>query len=186
MCLSSQFELGEEFGKIETFTMTITPKEIKNLCVEICELLKDLQIPYLLYGGMAYYLYTKDEDTEINDIDIIVSETSFEKTVNYIEDNKPLLKPIQTPCSIHINHKKLIGNDGKPFDISLDSYEHYFMKIGIDLASYDLSILNEKSIRTIPRESLIKVYEHATKVSEDKKAKKYLEKIRGLNKERNL
>lgn len=59
---------------------SITGSQVLALLQGICTLMDGNSIPYLVYGSVAYSLIT-DDQVEWNDIDIVVSESDFERLV---------------------------------------------------------------------------------------------------------
>ncbi len=159
---------------------TISQKQIEHLCSEISSILSKLQINYLIYGSMAFYIYSGRKMTTINDIDIIVSETRFGEIVNHIRSHNPELCPIQTEFSIHINHNQYLGSNEKLFDISIDSYEHYFEDYGIELARGEIHTLGGVQIKLIHKADLINLYDIFGSNSRVIKSKEYLRKVKAL------
>jgi hypothetical protein len=113
----------------------ITRAEIFELLLRICDHLEQSDVPYLVYGSVAYALLT-DDPVELHDIDIVVPESAFEALGESLKQPQLGLNPIVTPRSIHANSLQYEGPDGRPFDVSLDSWEHYFQTHGIDLGRY--------------------------------------------------
>lgn len=156
-----------------------TLEQIEKLITQIAKLLDEAEIDYLLYGSLGYWLLTK-QATLINDIDIIVSKKDFGKIVDAINKLDLEINPIVSENAIHANHLKLIGNDNKPFDISFDSYEHYFKHLGIDLNNYLDFAMKDAKLKLIAKQDLIKIYEIGVKSNNIEKSDGYKEKLKVL------
>ncbi len=111
---------------------------------------------YLIYGSCAYAFYT-NENITISDIDIIISKDKFNEIIEKLK-HSDLYTVFPSEKSIHVNVNSLLGNDGKPFDISLDSFEDYFLPMDIDMKSFEINMNNEIELRYIRKEDLIKIY----------------------------
>ncbi len=111
----------------------ITKEGILQLLSEVCNLLNNENIDYLVYGSTADLLYGNKE-IQPHDIDLIVKEEDCERIISSIKTLN--FNPIKTPYSIHANSIIYRGLDNKPFDISFDSYEYYFRKHNIDLNNF--------------------------------------------------
>ncbi|MBD3363076.1 hypothetical protein GF362_05130 [Candidatus Dojkabacteria bacterium] len=129
-----------------------------KLFAEISNKLSLKDIKYLLYGSVAYFLYTRDEQAEINDIDIIVKEKDFDKIMEIFDNFELPYKFFRTKHNLHANHLNIKMNDGKPFDISFDSFEYYFKDHGIRMGRLKKFIISETEIKTVILEDLIKIY----------------------------
>jgi len=112
-------------------------------------------IQYLVYGSVALNLLKRQEN-DVHDIDIIVNESDFDKIKNILPNS---FDPIQTEFSIHANSKEYIGKDNKPFDISFDSFEHYFQKYKIDISNAEEIQLESVTLNILPKKDLLGLYE---------------------------
>ncbi|MBU1032008.1 hypothetical protein KKE03_03780 [Patescibacteria group bacterium] len=157
----------------------IPRNQILELLKGVCQIFNGNKIVYLVCGSLAYQLITK-EDITIHDIDIIVHEDDFDKLIELLTHSTLDLKPIKTEFSIHVNHKLLNGVDGKSFDISLDSYEHYYSQSGIDLNSYQGIDINGILVKVATIKTMIKVYNTALKGCNVEKFPEYERKIEVL------
>ena len=95
--------------------------EILSILSTIANELNNAGIDYLVYGSVAYFLYTNDRSTPVNDIDIIVRERDFNEINEIFETETLPFKVFAYPNNIHANHLELKGTDMKPFDVSFDS-----------------------------------------------------------------
>ena len=139
----------------------ITNKQIYQMLSEVCDLLNKNNIQYLVYGSAAINLLA-GEEKYINDIDIIVKETDFEKIKNVLPNS---FDPIQTKFNIHANSKEYSGKDGKSFDISFDSYLHYFNEEGVNFNNYVEKEIAGVAVKVIVEETLKRIYKKYPKGS---------------------
>ncbi len=121
---------------------------------EICDLMNKNSIHYLVYGSVAMNLL-KDQENDVHDIDIIVKESDFDKIKNILPDS---FNPIQTEFSIHANSKEYSGSDNKPFDISFDSFEHYFKNDSMYLSDFTEKNIEGMVIKVIQLGLLNSIY----------------------------
>ncbi len=63
-------------------------KKLIPFAKKIISICKDNKIQPVIYGGFAHFFYTKDENMEVNDIDIIIPKKSFPKILRLLEKNK--------------------------------------------------------------------------------------------------
>ena len=130
----------------------------------------------IVYGGLAYFYYTKDENIAINDLDLLVPESKFTELIKLLNKQKNLVYKKMPYHSIEVFDKD--------FKIDLDSIEYFLdprsrttHKIQID--NLEFNILNT--------EALIDIYEKALKgipniIKFDKKRKNYIKKLKNLKK----
>ncbi len=102
---------------------------------KICTTLK---IKPIVYGSVAYAFYTRDEKININDIDLLVSESSFPKIISKIKQDKELRYEETNYHSLKI----FKGNVKITFD-AIESYyanlPNDFIKVKINGVLYVLS-----------------------------------------------
>ncbi|MBU0535519.1 MAG: hypothetical protein KKE20_01035, partial [Nanoarchaeota archaeon] len=96
----------EYFSKLLSFV-----KELSEIC-------KELNINPIVYGSVPYAFYTKDETININDIDILVPESSFVNLINKIKENENLRYEETDYHSL-----KVFKDDAK---ITFDAIEEYY------------------------------------------------------------
>lgn len=150
---------------------------IFELLSEITPVLDKLNIPYLIHGSLAFFFYTNDENSFVNDVDIIVSQKYFETIVQTFEKQSLPYNVFLFSYNIHANHKSIKGNDGKKFDISFDSYEKYFSKSVLSFSDYSKKIVNNATLKFISKQDLIKIYRAGVVDSSNLKVKNYQHKL---------
>lgn len=175
-------EKANFFQKLRDKINKVSYKDILRLTAQISGALTSESIDHLVSGSLAFKVLTDDEKTMIHDVDIIVYEKGFDGITALLSDLRFNLNPIKTPYSIHANHKEYSGEDGKPFDFSFDSYEHYYQG-AVDMSDYQNYPLDEGEIRLISKDGLINVYKKALTGSNTDKYPAYRKKIDRLNNE---
>jgi hypothetical protein len=156
-------------------------KIIDKLLEQILQLLNEANIPYLVYGSYALTHYIKSNAISVNDIDIIVSKSSFDHIEELFERNRLPFKLFVSDHEIHANHNSIIGNDAKPFDISFDSYEHYFAKYDINIDKYTKKHLSSGIvIHLAKKEDLLSIYNIGANDEFNPKKEQYKEKLERL------
>ena len=133
---------------------------------------------YLVYGSLAYFLYTK-ENINVADIDIIISKNDFPKIQEQLRDSS-YYKVFCYEKTVHVNLVNINGGDGKPFDISLDSYEDYFLDKDFNLTEYQEFEYSGTKLKILPLVKLLEIYKQTAK--EHEKGLEYGMKVARLEK----
>ena len=132
------------FVKLMSFT-----KKIARICIE-------LRIYPIIYGSLAYLIYTVDNKVKINDIDFLISESSFPK----------LIKALKKKKIKHTYHEKwhtLIIKKGK-LRIEFDSINFWQRSLPKSFNNLDF---NGLKVRVVSLNTLKKIYRKASKISQD-------------------
>ena len=130
--------------------------KLKKFAQRIFDICKELEIKPVLWGGLAYFAYTKERDYIIKDMDLLVPARSIKKIINILKKRKIKHMYLEDWHSLIISQGNL--------KVELDPIEWYysgrkrFQKCDFDGFIVDMVNLN----------SLIKMYERASKVSQDK------------------
>jgi hypothetical protein len=135
----------------------IGKKEIFLLLEKVCLAMEEASVDYLVYGSACYAALSGDEQADIHDLDIIVPQSSFGLLRSLLAQPELALKPIVTPYTVHANSLVYEGPDGRPFDVSLDAFEHYFQPSGFDLLRY--TAFGPQRLKFMTREDLVRAYE---------------------------
>lgn len=154
----------------------ITRTAALALAGEVCALLEANAVPHLLYGSAAYALVTGDEATQPGDLDIIVRQSDFDRICGLLDGSALSLTPIRTPFSIHANSTAYEAPDATPFDVSLDSYEHYFENRGFEFGAGQ----RLHGIRVMSTADLIRAYEVGLGGANEAKKAEYIRKLKQL------
>lgn len=109
---------------------------------------------------------------------MVVRQADFPTLIEILPDLS--FYPIQTPYTIHANSLIFKGEDGRPFDVSFDSYEHYFIPHNINLNNSFEVDLKSTPIRVMNTQDLIKIYEVGLKGGNQTKIREYEHKINNL------
>jgi hypothetical protein len=140
-------------------TGKISSEQIKNLLISLCQIFQKEDIPYLIYGSTEVVLLTDNNFDKVNDIDVITKQSDFDRLSNFLKEPSLKLNPITTSDTIHANSLIYSGNNGQPFDISFDSYEHYFEHLDVNLNEYQEKIIDGVHIKIMPLKKLVQIYE---------------------------
>jgi len=127
----------------------------KAFCEQVLDICNKVGITPVAWGGLAYFGYTKDENTVIKDIDLLIPEDSFEKIIRVLEKKK-----IRYKYSAKWHTLQMFKNDLK---IDLDSMDYWY-KGPRDFKDFDFDGLR---VKTLGLEGLMSVYEKAL-ASKDK------------------
>jgi hypothetical protein len=159
-------------GKI----MTVYPKnkvQFKKLitfCNEILGVCKGLGITAIAYGSFAYFLYTKDPEVKVNDIDLLVPRKSLKRIDRALTERK-------------IRHKLIKLETLKAFKngvrIEIDPYEFSWWKLDFEDSKYIR--FDDLKIKIISLKNLKKIYGMAVKESKTK-TEEYQSKYEELSK----
>ncbi|QQS59273.1 hypothetical protein IPN35_00055 [Candidatus Peregrinibacteria bacterium] len=60
-----------------------------KIILDICKNLKTIPI---VYGGLAYFYYTKDQNIPVGDLDILVPESSFQSLIKIFQEKELNIK----------------------------------------------------------------------------------------------
>jgi hypothetical protein len=134
----------------------IGKKEIFLLLEKVCLTMQEASVDYLVYGSACYAVLSGGQ-ADIHDLDIIVPQSSFGLLRSLLAQPELALKPIVTPYTIHANSLVYEGPDGRPFDVSLDSFEYYFQPCGFDLLRY--TAFGPRRLKVMTCEDLVRAYE---------------------------
>lgn len=115
-----------------------------NIILDICV---ELKIAPIIYGGLAYFYYTKDMNIPVGDLDILIPEESFQQFVKILQEKKINYKEMPEWKSIVCMQENL--------KVDIDSIEYCLKEnkrntVSINIEDREFHILN--------LESLIKVY----------------------------
>lgn len=141
-------------------------KHFLNLLNFYKQLKRKLKITPILYGSLAYFIYTKDNKIKIHDLDFLIRENTFNKII-------PILKKhnIKYNYSKEYHTLQVLKNNLK---IEFDSID--FWQRNLSMKSNNIKI-NNTSLKVINLKSLTNIYKKASKVSKDNpkgNRKKYL------------
>lgn len=140
---------------------------LKEFGKEIIQICQQLKINPILYGSLAYFIYTKDTKMNVNDIDLYVPEASFEKVIKVLKKKK-----------INYNltdwHSLQILKDD--LKIELDAVDYWY-KGPTNFLDFNFDDLK---IKILSLEGLMHIYNIASKDSDTPKV--YLKKYNTLKK----
>ncbi len=125
----------------------------------LAPLLKKAQINPIATGSLAYFIYTQDKNTKINDFDFLIPQKKLRPLILALFKVKIKCKYLDDWKSIEVMSGKL--------KIDFDSFERYYK--GKGKIFQNASIQNTK-IRLIGLDALIEAYKFAARASNDKPA----------------
>lgn len=135
---------------------------------ELFEICQELKIKPVIYGGLAYAFYTKDETININDIDFLVPESTFPNIIDKIKERKEWRYETTGYHSL-----KVYKNDAK---INFDEIEGYYEEYYKDLPPDSVEVsINNVLLAIVSLKSLKRFYK---KVNADIPFKRGLNSIK--------
>lgn len=148
--------------------INIYPKNKKRLLrliefsKEILAILKKLKINPMVSGSLAYFIYTRDKNIKLHDIDFLIPPGNFERIMKILRKEKIIYKYIPEWTSLVVYKGDI--------NIDLDAYGRKPTKL-------NLFTLSGLPVKVINLKDLIKIYKQASEKSKDKpqeNLKKYL------------
>jgi ASC-1-like (ASCH) protein len=152
--------------------MKIYPKnkkhflELVNFSREILSICKKAGARPIIWGGLAYFYYTKDKNYNIGDFDFLIPKKCQKKIMKLLDEKSIRYKFLKNWDLIIIKRGKL--------KIELDSIKRYYK----NKKSKKINI-NGIKIDIVNLDSLIKMYKKASIVSKDN-PKEYYKKYKKL------
>jgi len=137
--------------------------KFSKLIIELC---KKLKITPIAYGGLAVFIYTKNEKMNVNDIDFLAYENDIKKIIPILKNKK-----IKYKYSKKWHVLQIFENNLKVEIDSIDFWQKNPNK------RYKKFKINGLEIRVVNLKNLIKLYKRASKTSMNKPLqyyKKYL------------
>jgi len=129
---------------------------LKQFAQQVLDACKELKITPIVWGGLAYFAYTKDRLTVIHDIDFLVPDNAIKKIMKRLKE-----KGIKCNCLADW-HSLVVSK--KDLRIEFDPIKWYH-KGPKKFREFDFNGLR---VKVIGLDSLIKMYKRASKVSKDK------------------
>jgi hypothetical protein len=142
--------------------------KLKKFCKEIIKICKKEGVNPVVWGGLAYFGYTKNKNMIFKDIDLLIPDKKIEKIIKVLSNKGIKYKYINDWHSLVISKEKL--------RLEIDPFEWYCRDKKLKKFNFSGLILDVVSL-----DSLIKIYEKASKVSKDK-PKQHLERFIELKK----
>ncbi len=141
---------------------------------KIYKIFDKLNVEPIVYGGLAYFYYTKDRTIPIKDIDLLVPESDFIRIQEMLDSQKNITYKVMPWHSIEV------FENGMKIDI--DSVEHFLDPMSRE---FNKAIFGDLNLNFLNRDSLINIYEEALlnmpkELKLDKKRKKYQKKLKNL------
>jgi len=141
---------------------------LKRFAKQILNICEKLRITPVVWGGLAYFGYTKNKNYVIHDIDFLVPDKSIKKIMKILEEKKIKHKYISDWHSLVISKGNL--------RVDLDPIERYY-KGPKRFKEFDFEGL---IVKVVSLGQLIRMYKRASEVSQDKSEqhRKKLEELR--------
>lgn len=143
--------------------------KLLSFAKELFEICKELNIKPIVYGSLPYASYTRDETISINDIDLLVPESSFSKIIDKIKENKELRYEETDYHSL-----KIFKDDVK---ITFDAIEEYYKDLPYDFVEVKI---NDVLFTIIPLRALKEIYKRGKETIPIKR-EQYSKKLEKLN-----
>jgi len=105
--------------------------KLLSFAKELFEVCKELNLKPIVYGSLPYAFYTKDETIDINDIDLLVPESSFVNLINKIKENKKLRYEETDYHSLKVFKDKV--------KITFDAIEEYYKELPHDFVEIEIN-----------------------------------------------
>ncbi len=143
--------------------------KVKNeeVVKKLLEVLDNKKIDYIFWGGLAYALYTKQENN-LNDIDILISLNDIKKVIIGLYENSIEFKYIPDWRSIVIEHNnQVIDLDPKEWYLKSQKFEEFYLFC--------------RRIEVVSVEELARMYRVAIDKNSEKK-EKYQKRYKELQK----
>ena len=146
-----------------------------EFCKEIIDLCDEQKIEAIIYGSLAVFVYTKNSNMNVNDIDILIKERDFKKIIKILNERR-----IRYHYDKRWHVLQILKNDLK---LELDSID--FWQKGL-ARNYEELDLYGKRVKILSLNGLRKVYKKASEASEDNSVgnKKKFEALMRLGKDR--
>ncbi|MDO8564100.1 MAG: hypothetical protein Q7R87_03765 [Nanoarchaeota archaeon] len=126
--------------------------------IKFYKILEDkIKIKPILYGSLAYFIYTKDNTIKINDLDFLIRENAFKKIIKFLEKSKIKYHYSKEWHTLQVFKGKL--------KIEFDSIDFWQKNLSI---KFQTVTINNAPIKVITLNNLIAIYKKASKVSKDK------------------
>jgi len=129
-------------------------KKLVKYSKKIIGLCEDLGMKPIIYGSLAVFHYTQNENLEVNDIDLLINHKDYEKVI-------PALQKKKIPFNFYSEHDTLVIKE-KGMKVELDSWGNKTNKektIKYDNYGLDIRMLSLKKLK--------EVYKYASKVSKE-------------------
>lgn len=137
---------------------------------ELFEICRKLNVKPVIYGSVAYAVYTKDESININDVDALVPKLYFSKIISKIKDKRDIYYEETNYNSLKIFKDKL--------KITSDSIEEYYKNLSQNFVKVKV---NNIPFIIVSLESLREIYRKVKDRTILSKRKGYSEKFEKLS-----
>jgi hypothetical protein len=148
-----------------------------EFCKEVLDICSDLGISPILDGSLAIFVYTKNPDINVNDVDLACSEAEFPKIISVLEARDISYKLKEW----HV--LQILKDDLK---VELDSIEHWYKDLSwvgetLQIDNYSVNMLDLHSLKEFYRRGM-KDTANKTEANERRKYEALKEKYEALEK----
>jgi len=133
-----------KFLKLIEFAKTIT------------KLLESKGIKLIVYGSLAFFIYTRDKNSYVNDIDFLTPKNSSKKIVEILRENNIDYKYFPKYRMIQVFHNGL--------KIELDEILSFHQTLPIKINSI---VINGLKLKLVSFDNLVRIYLRASQLSKD-------------------
>jgi hypothetical protein len=114
-----------------------------EFCKEVLDICNDLSISPVLNGSLAVFAYTKNQELNVNDVDLACSETKFPQIISALEERG---------ISYKLKEWHVLQILKEDLKVELDSIEYWYKDISTDyeilqIDSYAINMLGLKSLK---------------------------------------
>jgi len=116
-----------------------------EFCKEVLDICSELGISPVLSGSLAVFVYTKNQDMNVNDVDLACSETEFPKIISVLEARSIQYKLKEW----HV--LQILKDDLK---VELDSIEYWYKDLAmlvetLQIDTYRIHMLSLKNLNEL-------------------------------------
>ena len=151
-----------------------------EFCKEVLKICSDVDISPILDGSLAVFAYTKNQDMNVEDVDLACSETEFPKIISALEERS---------ISYKLKEWHVLQIWKGDLKVELDSIEYWYKGWSpvvetLQIGDYEINMLDLNSLKEFYRRGM---KDTANKTEENERRKyeglraKYeaLEKVKG-------
>ena len=129
---------------------------LKAFCREVVDICENLGVTVVAHGSLAYFAYTKDKNININDIDFLIPEDSFEKMAKILTERRIKHRHIAKWHTLHVFENNL--------RIEFDSIDYWYSGPK-NFKNFDFDGL---TVKVVSLDGIKGLYKKASKLSKDK------------------
>ena len=125
-------------------------QRVIEFCKEVLDICSDLDISLILNGSLAVFAYTKNQDMNVEDVDLACSETEFPKIISALEERGISYKLKEW-------HVLQVWKDDRK--VELDSIEYWYKGLSmvaetLQIGEYKINMLDLNSLKEFYRRGM--------------------------------